>query len=215
MVRQFLRCVAVLARVRDAEESLLTNHASVSGRLRVDVATVFARVNLIPLMAEFQARFPGIRLELGCSDRPVNLVEQGVDCALRGGEITDQNLIARRIGAMHFVTCATPAYFEKRGGPAHPRDLGKHTGPNEVSTTGRSLARDFHKDGEQRQRPRHGPRAATARSDGRGERGGGGQAGRRRDAGGSEGRGQSADGGAWTAPLDRGELPAAQGQRAV
>lgn len=155
------RCVAILDQVRDAEESLLNNHASVSGRLRVDVATVFARVNLIPLMAEFQARFPGIRLELGCSDRPVNLVEQGVDCALRGGEITDQNLVARRIGAMHFVTCATPGYFEKRGRPAHPNDLVEHTCLNYFSTTGRRLAWDFRKDGEQLDLMLDGPLAVN------------------------------------------------------
>src|ERR1700712_1017437 len=57
------RCVAILDQVRDAEESLSTNHASVSGRLRVDVATAFARVVLIPVMDDFRKRFPGIRLE--------------------------------------------------------------------------------------------------------------------------------------------------------
>ena len=152
------RCVAILDQVRDAEESLSTDHASVSGRLRVDVATLFARVNLIPVMHEFQARFPAIRLELGCSDRPVNLVEQGVDCALRGGPIVDQNLIARRVGTMHFINCATPGYFAKHGRPVHPRDLADHVCLNYFSTTtGRTFEWDFEKDGEQFKLALEGP----------------------------------------------------------
>ncbi len=71
----------LLDQVRDAEEWLSSAHASVSGRLRVDAATVFTRVNMIPVPSEFHPRFPANRLELGCSDRPVNLVEQDVDCA--------------------------------------------------------------------------------------------------------------------------------------
>ncbi len=143
------RCVAILDQVRDAEESLSTDHASVSGRLRVDVATVFARENLIPVMHEFQARYPAIRLELGCSDRPVDLVQQGVDCAIRGGTVADQNLIARRLGAMHFITCAAPSYFVAHGRPTHPRDLSRHVCLNYFSTTtGRQLEWDFRKDDE-------------------------------------------------------------------
>ena len=156
------RCVAILDQVRDAEESLSTDHASVSGRLRVDVATLFARVNLIPLMAEFQARYPGIRLELGCSDRPVNLVEQGVDCALRGGTLTDLNLIARRVGTMHFINCATPGYFENRTRPTHPRDLADHVCLNYFSSmTGRTFEWDFEKDGEKFKLALDGPLAVN------------------------------------------------------
>ena len=134
--------------MREAEESLSSDHASVSGRLRIDVATAFARGVLIPAMAEFQQRFPAICLELGCGDRPVDLIEQGVDCALRGGTIADQNLIARRIGTMYFVTCATSGYLEKHGRPKHPDDLASHLCVNYFSTlTGRPLPLDFEKDG--------------------------------------------------------------------
>ncbi len=156
------RCVAILDQVHDAEESLSSDHASVSGRLRVDVATIFARTNLIPVMAEFQARFPGIQLELGCSDRPVNLVEQGVDCAIRGGIVADQNLIARRVGTLHFITCATPAYFARHGRPTHPRELADHVCLNYFSTTtGRTLDWDFAKDGESLQLALQGPLAVN------------------------------------------------------
>lgn len=143
------RCVAILDQVRDAEESLSSDHASVSGRLRIDVPTVFARTNLIPVMHEFQVRFPAIQLELGCTDRPVNLVEQGVDCAIRGGALIDQNLIARRVGTLHFITCATPAYFARHGRPTHPRELVDHVCLNYFSTlTGRTMEWDFAKDDE-------------------------------------------------------------------
>jgi LysR family transcriptional regulator for bpeEF and oprC len=156
------RCVAILDQVRDAEEALSTNHASVSGRLRVDVATVFARLNLIPVMQDFRERFPGIRLELGCTDRPVDLVQQGVDCALRAGDIVDQNLIARKVGTIHFITCAAPGYFAKHGRPTHPRELAEHICLNYFSTTtGRTFDWDFEKDGELIKLPLAGPLAVN------------------------------------------------------
>lgn len=156
------RCVAILDQVRDAEDSLSTNHASVSGRLRVDVPTAFARWNMIPLLDDFHRRYPSLRLELGCGDRPVDLVQEGVDCALRGGLITDQNLIARRVGTIHFVTCATPAYIARYGRPEHPRDLLQHRCLNYFSTvTGRVSEWDFAKDGEVLKLPLDGPLAVN------------------------------------------------------
>lgn len=156
------RCVAILDAVRDAEESLSTDHGSVSGRLRVDVPTAFARTNLIPAMGDFQQRYPAIRLDLGCSDRPVDLVEEGVDCALRGGTIADQNLIARRVGTMHFLSCATPGYLAVHGRPSHPTQLVDHVCLNYFSTTtGRTMDWDFEKDGERLQLALSGPLAVN------------------------------------------------------
>jgi LysR family transcriptional regulator for bpeEF and oprC len=155
------RCIAILDAVRDAEESLSSDHGSVSGRLRIDVATVFARGVLIPVMKDFQARFPAIRLELGCSDRPIDLVEQGVDCALRGGTIADQNLIARRIGTMHFITCATPGYLATHGHPKHPADLADHVCIDYFSNPGQRMSMDFEKDGERLELPSDGPLAVN------------------------------------------------------
>jgi LysR family transcriptional regulator, regulator for bpeEF and oprC len=156
------RCVAILDQVRDAEESLSSDHASVSGRLRIDVATAFARAVLIPAMGAFQERFPAIRLELGCGDRPIDLIEQGVDCALRAGAIVDQNLIARRVGTMHFITCAAPAYLAKRGRPRHPNDLKDHVCLDYFSTqTGRPYPLNFEKDGERLEVPSIGPLAVN------------------------------------------------------
>lgn len=119
-------CLKILAQMREAEEALSSTRLSPSGRVRVDAPTGLASEVLVPALPEFFARYPGIRLELGCSDRWVDLIGEGVDCAVRGGEITDQNLIARRVGAMRYVTSASPAYLERCGRPLHPDDLKHH-----------------------------------------------------------------------------------------
>ena len=138
------RCIRILSDVREAEESLSNNRVSPSGRLRVDVSTGMASDILIPALPDFFARYPDIRLDLGCSDRPVDLIEEGVDCAIRGGELPDSALIARRIGVIHFVTAATPGYFSRHGKPRHPRELADHRCVNYFSSkTGKTLDWDF------------------------------------------------------------------------
>ena len=120
------RCVRILSDVRDAEESLSRHRLSPSGRLRVDAPTGLSSEILVPALPDFFARYPDITIELGSSDRPVDLVEEGVDCAVRGGELVDLSLIARRVGVVNFVTCAAPSYIERFGMPQHPRDLERH-----------------------------------------------------------------------------------------
>jgi LysR family transcriptional regulator for bpeEF and oprC len=120
------RCVRILSDVKDAEESLSRTRLSPSGRLRVDAPTGLASEILIPALPDFFERYPDIQLELGSTDRPVDLVEEGVDCALRGGELWDTSLIARRVGVINFVTAASPAYLERYGTPRHPGDLQRH-----------------------------------------------------------------------------------------
>jgi LysR family transcriptional regulator for bpeEF and oprC len=93
----------------------------------VDVGSSLANMILIPQLPAFHARYPGIELELGVSDRPVNLVGDAVDCVIRAGELNDQSLVARRIATMPFVTCATPAYLARHGVPRTPADLGDGT----------------------------------------------------------------------------------------
>ena len=138
------RCLRSLADVREAAESLSNNRASPSGRLRVDVGTAMATDIIIPALPDFFARYPDIRLDLGCSDRPIDLIEEGVDCAIRGGELPDSALIARRIGVLNFCTAATPAYFAKYGRPKHPRDLVDHRCINYFSSkTGKTYEWDF------------------------------------------------------------------------
>ena len=121
------RCIRILSEVRDAEDSVGRNRLSPAGRLRVDAPTGLASTVIIPALPEFFARYPDIQLELGCSDRQVDLVEEGVDCAIRGGRrLADSRLVARRVGTMNYVTCASPAYLGQYGRPMHPNDLVNH-----------------------------------------------------------------------------------------
>jgi LysR family transcriptional regulator for bpeEF and oprC len=143
------RCLRILSDVREAEESLSRTRLSPSGRLRVDAPTGLASDVLIPALPDFFERYPDIQLDLGCSDRTVDLIEEGVDCAVRGGQLGDSNLIARRVGILHFVTCASPAYLERYGRPAHPDDLIRHRCVNYFSSrTGKIFDWDFSRDGE-------------------------------------------------------------------
>ncbi len=143
------RCLRILADVKDAEESLSRTRLSPSGRLRVDAPTGLANEVLVPALPSFFEQYPDIQLELGCSDRPVDLVEEGVDCAVRGGQLGDSSLIARRVGVLNFVTCAAPSYLERFGTPCHPRELERHRCVNYFSSkTGKIYSWDFTRDGE-------------------------------------------------------------------
>ena len=123
--------------------------SSPRGRLRVDVPATFGRRVLVPALPDFFARYPDIQLELGCSDRPVDLIEEGVDCVVRGGVQPDSTLVARRVGMVEFIRARRPAYLERHGMPAHPRDLMDHRCINYFSSkTGRICDWDFSKDGE-------------------------------------------------------------------
>jgi len=142
-------CLRILADIRDAEESLSRTHASPSGRLRVEVPSGIGQRLIIPALPDFYRRYPGIAMEMGCGDRPVQLIEEGVDCAVRGGDLPDSSLIARRIGVLHFITCATPAYLDQHGRPAHPNDLAHHQCINYiVSSSKQALAWAFERDGD-------------------------------------------------------------------
>ena len=144
------RCLAILADVQDAEDSLSKTRSSPSGRLRVDVPSALGNDLLVPALPDFFRRYPDITLELGCSDRPVDLIEEGVDCVVRGGNLTDSSLlVARRVGALHFVTCAAPSYLAIYGRPTHPEELSRHLCVNYFSSkTGKIFEWDFFKEGE-------------------------------------------------------------------
>ncbi|HEV7815990.1 MAG TPA: LysR family transcriptional regulator [Janthinobacterium sp.] len=143
------RCLRILSDVREAEESLSRTRLSPSGRLRVDAPTSLARTVIIPALPGFFERYPDITLELGCSDRPVDLIEEGVDCAVRGGVLNDSSLIARRVGIINFFTCASPAYIARHGRPGHPQELARHRCVNFFSAkTGKMFEWDFNRGGE-------------------------------------------------------------------
>lgn len=119
----FDRALRLLGELDDLESSMTRAKANPRGRLRIDVPTSVGQLLLIPHLPDFLARYPEIQIDVGVSDRPVDLLSENVDCVLRGGEITDQNLVARRIGEFHLILCASPAYLKRHGTPLGPQDL--------------------------------------------------------------------------------------------
>ncbi|KVC83609.1 LysR family transcriptional regulator [Burkholderia ubonensis] len=117
------RVVRLLADMDDAETSLSVASASPRGRLRVDVPSPFARLILIPALPAFHARYPDIQLDMGVSDRVVDVVAENVDCVVRGGEPADRSLVARRVGDLRLGVYASPDYLARAGTPSHPDEL--------------------------------------------------------------------------------------------
>lgn len=117
------RVIRLLADMEDAENSLSSSAMTPRGRLRIDVPTPLARQVLLPALPAFHARYPDIQLDMGVSDRVVDLIGDNVDCVLRGGEISDQSLIARHVGDLQIGVYVAPSYVERLGAPAHPREL--------------------------------------------------------------------------------------------
>jgi LysR family transcriptional regulator, regulator for bpeEF and oprC len=117
------RTVRLLTDLDDIEASMTNARANPRGRLRIDVGTSVAQLLIIPHLAEFHARYPDIQVDLGVSDRNVDLISDNVDCVIRGGELSDQSLVARRIGNLEFITVAAPEYLARKGTPAHPIEV--------------------------------------------------------------------------------------------
>ncbi|MDN4055560.1 LysR family transcriptional regulator [Massilia sp. YIM B02763] len=117
------RVLAILADVLDAETSLPSADTRPRGRLRIDVPSPLASMVLVPALPRFHAQYPDIQLDLGASDRPVDVIGENVDCVLRGGLLTDQSLAARHIADLTLGVYASPAYLAQAGTPAHPREL--------------------------------------------------------------------------------------------
>ena len=145
------RTSRVLNDLEDIEASMGNAQANPSGRLRVDVGTSVARLIVIPALPEFYRRYPDIQVDLGVTDRPVDLISDNVDCVIRGGELVEQSLVARRVGNMRLVTVAAPSYLREHGTPQHPSELefDGHRTVNYFSTrTGRPYPHVFERDGQ-------------------------------------------------------------------
>src|SRR5688572_16255637 len=136
------RVVRILADLDELDSNMTLSQASPKGRLRIDISASLALLILIPALPQFHARYPDIQIDLGVTDRPVDLVGENVDCVVRAGEITDQSLIARRIGEFGFVFCAAPSYLAQHGVPKHPAELERNHSMVGYfsSTTGRPFA---------------------------------------------------------------------------
>lgn len=121
------KCLAILGAVEEAEMAYRGAAASQpKGRLRLDVPGTLGRHLILPRIGEFCSAYPGIEPVLSLSDRLVALTQEGIDCALRVGELQDSALVGRRIGMMRFVICAAPSYLERYGVPDSLEALADH-----------------------------------------------------------------------------------------
>ena len=110
----------------EAESAARGAGSGLTGRLRICGAVTFARIHLMPRLPEFLARHPELEMEVVLDDRNIDLVEEGIDVALRMGQLSDSSLTARRIASGRHVVVGTPAYFERTGKPTAPGDLAAH-----------------------------------------------------------------------------------------
>ena len=118
--------VRILADIEETERAVTQLHAAPRGTLRVNSSIAFAQRQIVPLIPEFLARYPEIRVQMTLSDTVVDIVEEGVDVAVRIAELADSSMIARKLAPHRRLICAAPAYLEKHGAPATPDDLGGH-----------------------------------------------------------------------------------------
>ncbi len=142
------RCTRLLGDLEDMNALFLGAGHIPSGTVRVDAPERLAHLNLIPRLPEFFETYPDIQVRVGSHDRFVDLVGEGIDCAIRVGELRDSGLVARRIGQMEQVNCASAAYLAKHGAPASLADLQHHFAVKFFSSqTGRDLDWEYHEDG--------------------------------------------------------------------
>ena len=119
----YRRVSKLVAKLDETESDMRDMGAAAKGRLRIDLHSSLANFVLLPVLAEFRQRYPHIQLALGVGDRPVNLIEEGVDCVIRAGELADSSLIARTLYKDRLLTCASPRYLEQYGVPNNLSDL--------------------------------------------------------------------------------------------
>jgi len=132
------RCQRVLGEVEEAESLLGDAAANPGGRLRVDLGGTIGAAFLLPHLGEFCRWYPKIDLEIGTTDRLVDLLREGVDCVVRAGAPRDIGLVARRVALMPTVTCASRGYVEEHGMPRSIEQFRTHQAVNFLSSaTGR------------------------------------------------------------------------------
>jgi DNA-binding transcriptional LysR family regulator len=120
------RSVQLLTDLEEAEITVASASVVPRGTLKITCSITWGIRHLAPAIAAFVERFPGLRFEIELSDRAVDIVEEGIDLAIRIGDIGAQSLIGRRIGTMQLVCCASPAYLAAHGTPRAPEDLAQH-----------------------------------------------------------------------------------------
>jgi LysR family transcriptional regulator for bpeEF and oprC len=116
----------LLADFEEMESQVGREHVAPSGIVRVATSAALGRMHIVPRLPEFFEQYPGVSLDFRISERHISLIEDGIDVAIRIGNLSDSTLVARRIGSMQPKTVASPAYLERRGRPTKPEDLANH-----------------------------------------------------------------------------------------
>ncbi|MES2009702.1 MAG: LysR family transcriptional regulator [Pseudomonadota bacterium] len=135
----------LLADVDDIDQLFQANQRQVAGRLKVDVPSRIARRLIAPALPGLLRRHPHLQLALGSADRSIDLVREGVDCAVRIGNLHDSSLVVRPLGKIALINCASPKYLREHGSPEHPDELSNgHWAVGYASpTSGRELPWEY------------------------------------------------------------------------
>jgi DNA-binding transcriptional LysR family regulator len=122
----YTRAKRAIEEAEEAEFAARGAGHNLTGRLRVCAAVTFARLHIVPAIGRFLETHPELNIDLVLDDRNVDLLEEGIDIALRMGDLDDSSMTARKIGEVPRLVVGTPAYFERAGIPASPADLSSH-----------------------------------------------------------------------------------------
>lgn len=133
-------CKNAIGQLEDAEEALFDAKAKPSGKLVITAPVLFGRLHVAPLVMQFMRDHPGVHAEMLLLDRNIDLIEEGVDIAVRIGHLTDSTLHAVPAGALRRVVCASPEYLKTHGTPRHPSELANHPG---IRFTGRGVLSEW------------------------------------------------------------------------
>lgn len=139
----YLRCKQLLMDFEEAESELSLGQVQPQGWLRVDLPIAYGRLVILPHLGEFMKAYPAVQIDFRLNDRYVDIIDEGIDVAVRVGNLPDSRLIARRVGSMDMGTYASPDYLKQYGKPLHPNDLTKHNVFGFVFPTGQLLKLKF------------------------------------------------------------------------
>ncbi|ROO40338.1 LysR family transcriptional regulator [Pseudomonas sp. 7SR1] len=147
----YQRCGQLLDDLDDLEGSMSAQRSQPCGTLKVDMPIAFGCTWILPHLQDFYQRYPLLRLDLGFHDHQVHLQREGVDCAIRAGNITDQALVARPVVRLSQLTCASPDYLARSGTPRRLEDLAEHRAVSFGAGNGRYFPFEFEMAGQVRE----------------------------------------------------------------
>lgn len=120
-------CRAILASIEDANDAVAGGNSTPKGMLNITASVLFGKVFVTPCIVQYLKEYPEVDISAYFLDRPVNLIEEGMDVAVRLGHLSDSSMKALRVGQMRRVLCASPEYLARHGVPQHPSDLERHS----------------------------------------------------------------------------------------